>query len=323
MPVISSAYKPPFFFGNAHVQTVLPTIFRKVTGVQYQRERITTPDGDFLDIDWSRVGSEKVGIIFHGLEGNSSRHYVLGMAKMLNQNGWDALAVNFRSCSGEPNRKLHSYHSGISEDAETVVRHVGNQQIYKTAGLVGFSLGGNVVLKYLGERGKGVLPIVKSAVCFSVLCDLRAGALQMEAPSCRIYMKRFLKMLHEKIQAKMKLFPGQVDDVGYEKIKTFRQFDDRYTAPMNGFKDAEDYWARASCKPFIPNIAVPTLLVSAQNDPFFAPECYPVKEAESNPFFFLERPVSGGHVGFMNFGEEGVYWSERRMIEFFKEVLLK
>lgn len=314
MPVILSKYRAPLFFGNAHIQTVFPSVFREVEGVDYQRERITTPDDDFLDLDWSRCGSRKVGIICHGLEGNTSRHYVRGMARALNQNGWDALALNFRSCSGEPNKQVRSYHSGISEDVDCVVRHAAKSGSYNETVLIGFSLGGNVILKFLGERP--VDPIIKKTVCFSVLCDLKAGAIRMEAPDCRIYMKRFLKMLHEKIEAKMKMFPGQIDDAGYEKIKTFRQFDDRYTAPMNGFKDAEDYWRRSSCKPLIPNITIPTLLVSAKNDPFFAEECYPIAEAQANPNFFLEMPDSGGHVGFISFEKNGYYWSEKRMIEF-------
>ncbi len=321
MPILPSTYKAPWGFGNAHLQTVLPSILRRVEGVSYRRERIETPDNDFLDIDWSHAGSDKLGIIFHGLEGNTSRHYVLGMAKMLNNNGWDALAVNFRSCSGVPNRQIRSYHSGMSEDVETLVRHVMNTGNYRSIGLVGFSLGGNVVLKYLGDRGNSVPSVVKAAACFSVLCDLRSGAIRMEAPDCRIYMSRFLKMLREKIRAKMELFPGLVDDAGYERIRNFRQFDDRYTAPMNGFRDAEDYWKRSSCKPLIPNIAIPALLVNAGNDPFFAEACYPVEEAKANSNFFLEMPRSGGHVGFMSLGRRGTYWSEHRMMDFFRSIV--
>lgn len=316
MPIIFSEYTAPPFFGNAHVQTIFPSIFRKVKGINYLRERIATPDDDFLDIDWSRISSKTVGILCHGLEGSTDRHYMRGMARALNDSGRDALAVNFRSCSGEPNKQVRSYHSGISEDVENVVQHVIRQNKYDEIVLIGFSLGGNVILKYLGERGKQIYPIIKKAVCYSVLCDLKAGAIRMEAPDCRIYMKRFLKMLHEKIKAKMEIFPGQLDDDGFDKIKTFRQFDDRYTAPMNGFRDAEEYWAKCSCKPFIPNIAVPTLLVSAKNDPFFAPPCYPIDEAIVNPNFFLEMPKSGGHVGFISFGHNRNYWSERRMVEF-------
>lgn len=316
MPVISSTYRSPLFFGNAHIQTVFPSVFRKVKGVHYQRERVDTPDNDFLDLDWSRRGSRKVGIICHGLEGNTSRHYVRGMAKALNQIGCDALALNFRSCSGEPNRQVRSYHSGISEDVECIVQYVIKNGCYDEIFLIGFSLGGNVILKYLGERGSTVNPMIKKAVCFSVLCDLKAGAVRMEAPDCRIYMKRFLKMLHEKIQAKKAMFPGQVDDTGYDEIKTFRQFDDRYTAPMNGFRDAEDYWQQSSCKPLIPNISIPTLLVNAKNDPFFDKACYPVAEAQANPNFFLEIPDSGGHVGFISLDHDGSYWSEHRMAQF-------
>lgn len=317
MPLVSSStYCPPRILKNAHLQTVYPNFFRRVRGVHYRRVRITTPDDDFLDLDYSRVGAQWLGIVAHGLEGNSERPYVLGMVRALNESGWDALAWNFRGCSGEPNLQLRSYHSGDTEDLHTVLTHVLMNNHYRCVALVGFSMGGNMVLKYLGERGSEVHPSLGAAVVFSVPCDLRSGALQMGLPSNAIYMRRFLRMLHNKIQAKMELFPGSIDDKGFSHIRTFKEFDDRYTAPLNGFQSAEDYWQKASSRPYLGRIGVPTLMVSALNDPFLAPPCYPNREAESNSSLFLETPETGGHVGFMSFGPNSMYWSEKRTVEF-------
>jgi len=317
MPVISqSSYVPPPGFSNAHIQTFFPYLCRKVKGVRYKRERIWTPDDDFLDLDWSSVGASKVAIVSHGLEGNSGRWYVLGVVRALNRRGWDALAWNMRGCSGEPNKTVRSYHSGITEDLEAVVEHVNHGRKYRAIGLVGFSLGGNLTLKYLGERGPETNKAVIEAVTCSVPCDLSAGAEQMAKPSNKIYMKRFTRMLHEKIKAKMSLMPERISDEGYNLIKTFKEFDDRYTAPLNGFRDAEDYYNRASSKQFIQGITIPTLLVNAKNDPFLPEPCYPIRASEANPNFFLEMPKSGGHVGFIAFNKQKEYWFESRVVSF-------
>jgi predicted alpha/beta-fold hydrolase len=317
MALISqSTYVAPFLFGNAHLQTVFPVLFRRVRGVHYRRERISTPDEDFLDLDWSAVGSERLVILSHGLEGDSRRSYVLGMVRAFNRHGWDALAWNMRGCSGEPNRKLRFYHSGATEDLHTVIEQVIAHYAYGTIVLVGFSLGGNVTLKYLGERGDRVNPLISGAVAFSVPCDLADSAEQTDRLRNRIYMIRFLRMLHRKIRAKMVLMPDEISDTGYHLIKTFRDFDERYTAPMHGFENAEDYWRRASCKGLLPTIAIPALLVNARNDPFLGERCYPRREAERSANLFLEMPASGGHVGFVAFNRNGEYWSESRALSF-------
>lgn len=310
-----SSYQAPLFVFNGHLQTIFPSLFRKVEGVSYRRERIETPDGDFLDLDWSESGSGKIAIISHGLEGNTSRSYMLGMAKALNRAGWDALPWNYRGCSGEPNRKLRSYHSGATEDLDVVISHVISQKRYEQIALIGFSLGGNITLKYLGERGEAVPSLIKKAIVFSVPCDLASSSRKLAALSNRIYMRRFLRMLHEKIKARMIIMPG-LDDSGFKKIKDFKGFDDRYTAPLHGFADAEDYWRQASSKPFIPQITIPTLLINARNDPFLSQECFPIEEAKHNPNFYLEMPHAGGHTGFVEFNEDGEYWSEKRAVEF-------
>lgn len=310
-------YSPPLFFSNGHIQTLFPPVFRKVVGIHYKRERIQTPDGDFIDLDWSCHSGNHLAIISHGLEGNTDRAYVKGMAKALNDNGWDVLAWNYRSCSGTPNRKLHSYHNGVTHDLETVVRHAAKKTGKKIA-LVGFSMGGNLSLLYLGREK--VHPQVKKAIVFSVPCDLKSSAQTLATPLNTFYMKRFLIMLHQKIKEKKKIMPGRLDDRGYHKIKTFKQFDDRYTAPLNGFKNAEDYWRKCSSKPFIPKIIVPTLIINAQNDPFLPQGCFPVDEVRKNKNVHLMMPESGGHVGFIAFNKDNLYWSEKQAVEFFDEL---
>lgn len=324
MPIIErSSYRAPFFLVNGHLQTIFPSLFRKVSGVSYRRERIETPDGDFLDLDWSEAGSKRAAIISHGLEGNTSRAYMMGMSRALNRAGWDALPWNFRGCSGEPNRKLRSYHSGATDDLHTVISHVLSQGKYSEIALIGFSLGGNVTLKYLGERGGEVHSFIRKAAAFSVPCHLASGSRKLAQPSNKLYMKRFLRMLHEKIKAKMEIMPGQLDDAGYESIKDFKGFDDRYTAPIHGFANAEDYWQKCSSKQFIPCITLPTLLINARNDPFLSKECFPVEEARGNPNFYLEMPEAGGHTGFVEFNDSGEYWSEKRAMEFLNEVKIR
>ena len=317
MPLIlKSTYRPPVFFSNAHVQTIYPTLFRQVRGVNYVRERILTDDNDFIDLDWSRKGADKVVIVSHGLEGHSQRFYMLGMIKAFNRRGWDGVAFNFRGCSGEPNRLLRSYHSGATEDLHTVVRHVLEIERYSSISLVGFSIGGNLTLKYIGEMGRDLSRFIKSAAAVSVPCDLESSASKLAERSNILYMKRFLKMFHDKIRLKMEIMPGKIDDSDYTSIRTFKEFDARYTAPIHGFPSVEDYYARCSCKQFLSKINIPTLLINAQNDPFLPDGCYPVEEAGESRYLFLEMPASGGHVGFIDFNSTGEYWHELRVASF-------
>ena len=320
MPLIeTSTYRAPLLLFNGHVQTIFPTLFRKVHDVSFTRERITTPDDDFLDLDWLTMNaSSKLVILSHGLEGNTSRAYVRGMAKRFHEEGWNILAWNYRGCSGESNRLLRSYHSGATEDLEIVIHH-GLSRGYTEIVLIGFSLGGNMTLKYLGEKGNQVHPAIRKAVTFSVPVDLKSSALTMESPACRIYMRRFLRMLHEKIKLKSTMFPGQISDTGFSEIKTFRQFDDRYTAPLHGFRDAEDYWSRCSAVRFLDKITIPTLLVNAQNDPFLGPSCFPITQVQHHTHITLEMPRTGGHVGFPASSKKGYYWSEERALLFTNE----
>lgn len=284
--------------------------------VTRERERIETPDGDFLDLDWSRDHrSDSLAIITHGLEGASDNASVQGMAGAFHRAGWDTLAWNLRGCSGEPSRVLRTYHSGAWEDLHCVIEHAGGA--YRRITLVGFSIGGNLTLKYLGDHGASINPLITGAVAFSVPCDLASSARAMESRVNSIYMNHFLRDLRRKIREKASTFPEAVSTEGLGKIWTFREFDGAYTAPLNGFLSAEDYWAKASSKPSLTGITIPTLLVNALNDPFLGPECFPRKEAAANPCLYLELPESGGHLGFMIRSTE--YWSESRAVEFLRE----
>ncbi|MBN2705168.1 MAG: alpha/beta fold hydrolase [Deltaproteobacteria bacterium] len=314
-----STYQPPFFFANGHLQSIYPTICRRVEGVDYQREIIFTPDQDFLELDWLKQGAGSLVIIAHGLEGSSSRAYVKGMARALHRAGFDVLAWNFRACGGTVNLQPKLYHSGFCEDLETVIDHVLHSRPYSRLLLCGFSMGGNVNLLYLGRKGAAIDSRIKACVAFSVPCDLAAGSRQIARRGNQLYMRRFLCLLHEKIKAKKAQFPELFDDQDYHLIKDFKGFDDRYTAPLHGFKNAEDYWRQCSSKPHLPDIRIPTLLISALDDPFLPDFCYPRSEVKRNPWLRLETPTHGGHVGFVRFNRQGCYWSESRATAFFSD----
>jgi len=314
----SSTYQAPFGFGNGHVQSIYPTLFRRVEMVTSHRERIELPDGDFLDLDWNgpeRTG-DRLAVLSHGMEGNSRNTYVQGMAAALQKRGWDVVAWNFRGCSGEPNRLVKAYHSGATSDLQAVIDRAFESRGHEWAALVGFSLGGNLTLKYVGERGGKIDPRIVGAVAFSVPCDLSCSARTMEGLAQWIYKRRFFRELKKKIREKESMFPGRMNIDSLDGMKTFRDLDDRYTAPLNGFEDAADYWKRCSCKRELHRIRVPTLLVNAIDDPFLGERCYPREEAEISENFFFEAPGDGGHLGFIPDDRSGEYWSETRAADF-------
>lgn len=321
MPLLpSSSYHPPRGLANGHLQTIFPALFRRVSLVTRERERIETPDGDFLDLDWSQeASSSRLAILSHGLEGDSRNAYVQGMAAALQRAGWNVLAWNFRGCSGEPNRLLSSYHSGATRDLDTVIRHALALSSPRQIALIGFSMGGNLTLKYLGDQAEDLDPRIVGAVTYSVPCDLASSSRRLEGLIQRLYMARFLASLRIKIREKMQRFPGQLDDSGLDAMRTFAEFDGAYTAPLHGFASAEDYWQRASCGPVLPRLTIPTLLVNAANDPFLAPACYPVAVARESAALSLELPSSGGHLGFVTRHRHNEYWSETRAVEFLSQ----
>ena len=321
MPLLTaSAYHPAAWLANGHLQTIAASVLRRVADVHYQRERLELPDGDFLDLDWSWAGAApggRLGIISHGLEGDSNRPYVRGMARALNQAGFDALAWNYRGCGGETNRLLRAYHLGDTDDLAAVIAHAVDAKKYPEVFLTGFSAGGNVTLKYLGENPARVPAAVRRAAVFSVPTDLKASSLHISRWQNRVYLRRFMHSLRQKMRAKAAHLPGQLDLSALDELRDFPQFDARYTAPLHGFASADDYYAQAASGQYLVGIRVPTLLVNALNDPFLPPSCYPREAARANPCFYLETPAAGGHVGFNDNGPAGSYYSERRAIEFF------
>lgn len=317
MPIIlNSSYKSPSYLFNSHLQTIVPSLLRKVKHVNYFRERIETDDNDFIDLDWLFSESKKLAIISHGLEGDSNRPYVKGLAKALKESGYDVLAWNFRGCSGEINKQLRFYHSGATEDLDHVINYALIKNNYKEIVLTGFSLGGNLTLKYLGERSNELNEVIKKAAVFSVPLNLHSSCNKISMPQNFLYSKRFLMRLKKKIQEKSMLLPEQIDIEGFKSIKTLKDFDDIYTAPLHGFKDAVSYYEACSSINFIKNIRIPTLIVNAKNDPFLSEDCFPEKEVAHHPFVFLESPDEGGHCGFFSNNKSGYYWSEIRAIEF-------
>ena len=316
MSIVESDYNPPFLFKNGHFSTIYNGLWRKIDGFNQKRERIDLSDGDFLDLDWSfsQVASNKVVILLHGLEGHGQRPYMTGAAKAFNASGFDACAVNFRGCSGETNRLFRSYHSGATEDLDAVVKHILINKKYTEIYINGFSLGGNMALKYLGE-GQKIPEEIKAVIGISVPCDLHSSLKELLKLKNFPYSQRFKKHLVGKLKLKEPLFPDKISKVDIRNIRTLKDFDDIYTSRAHGFKDALDYYEKCSCRQFLPNIEIPSLIINAKNDSFFGPECYPIKEAEENRNIYLELPKYGGHVGF--YGKNNVTYSEKRAINFF------
>jgi hypothetical protein len=317
MPIIPSSYKPSYSFRNDFISTVYSGIVRQVKGVNQQRERILLSDDDFLDLDWSFTSkaTNKLVILLHGLEGNAQRTYMLGAAKLFNKNNFDAVCVNFRSCSGEINLKYRTYHSGVTEDLDDVINHIIATKHYSEIYINGFSLGGNVALKYLGES-RSIPNQIKAAVAVSVPCSLYGSCIELHKFKNILYHDRFKRHLIKKLKEKQKLFPEFVSDTDIESIKNLKDFDDVYTSKAHGFKDALDYYDKCSSLQFLNEIKIPTFILNAENDSFLSEECYPIKEAEKKSNLFLEMPKHGGHVGFVD--KNNIYFSESRALEFFK-----
>jgi predicted alpha/beta-fold hydrolase len=308
-------YTPPFTLLNKHVATIYPALFRRVTLPPFQRERVTTDDNDFLDLDWLKQGADQLIIISHGLEGNSQRPYMKGMARAFYDQKFDVLTWNYRGCGDEMNKQLRFYHSGATDDLDFIVKHASKN--YKSVYLIGFSLGGNLTLKFLGESAQRLPSKLKAAVAFSVPMNLKTSCEKISEPSNFFYAKRFIKSLKKKVTDKAKLMPG-IDVTNIDRITTLKEFDDRYTAPLHGFKDAVTYYEACSSLYFLKEISVPTLVISAKDDPFLSADCYPTEIG--NPHIQFDYSRYGGHVGFALFNQNGLYWSELRALQFIQSI---
>ena len=310
MPVVRSTFAPPFFLRNGHVQTILGAVLPRRGCGKCERERLELSDGDFVDIDWMRAGHRRAAILSHGLEGSSVGGDIRGLAAALGAAGWDTLAWNYRGCSGEENRLARFYHSGDTGDLAAVVERAAAS--YPHLALVGLSLGGNMTLKYLGEGA--VHSSVRTAAAISSPIDLASSAQALDRRrGNRIYLGRFMKSLAAKVASKALRFPEEIDASGVHAVRSFAEFDDRFTARIHGFRDARDYWEQSSARRFLSRIRLPVLLLNALDDPFLTQESFPFAEAHRHSSLVLEAPTNGGHLGFV---ETHRLWLGHRIPEF-------
>ncbi|MBY0425311.1 MAG: alpha/beta fold hydrolase [Cytophagales bacterium] len=318
MPVIEeNSFHPAPYLQAPHVQTIFPALFRKAIPINYVRERLQLSDGDFLDLDWNLSGSDKIVVLLHGLESNSGANYITRMVYLLHRMGLDSVAVNFRGCSGTPNRMFKAYHSGKTDDLQEVIHHALSKKPYSQMYLVGFSLGGNILLKYMGEYAQAMPDELVAAAAVSVPCDLASSSKKLQQPDNSIYSRRFLQSLKRKVLGKKEQFPSWFNVNLKDKIRTIEDFDDWYTAPAHGFEHAQDYYKKNGSIRFLPLIQRPTLLLNALDDPFLTMDCMPFDLAKTNDQLFFSYTHQGGHVGFHSKRLFGlIHWHEKKVISF-------
>ncbi len=311
--ITPSAFRPAWWLPGPHLQTLYPSLFRQRRLPPLTRERLELPDGDFLDLEWTGKTAGSVVLMLHGLEGSLESHYTGGMLGALAQQGYNACMMYLRGCSGEPNRLPYSYHSGKTDDLDFVVRTIQDRLPGKALAIIGFSLGGNILLKWLGEQGQSAR--IDTAVAISVPFDLNRTALRLEHGWSRIYQRHLVKKLQSSARRKARIhqLPWPAERIG--ELNTFRRFDNEITAPLNGFRDVDDYYSSASSKQYLKSIQVPTLLIQARDDPFLPAPALP-QDDDLSPAVTLELSNRGGHVGFVS-GCNPVrpqYWLEQRVI---------
>jgi len=329
---MSSRFKAAWWLRNPHLQTLWSAFFRRAPVLQRQRERLWLDDGDFMDIDWHGPHSADAPLVLvlHGLTGSSESHYVLGLQQALAAQGWASAALNWRGCSGEANLLPRGYHSGVSEDLHTVIQHMQASRPMAPLHAVGYSLGGNVLLKYLGESGEQ--SGLQSAVAVSVPFRLDQCADRIGIGFSRLYQAHFMRELLAYVRGKQQRFRlegredqlAALDNLGQlEDMRTFWDFDGRVTAPLHGFADADDYYRRASSRYYLGAIRTRTLLIQAEDDPFVFRHSLPAED-ELSPCTSLELHPHGGHVGFIEGSlRRPAFYLERRIPAWLAEQLQK
>jgi len=316
--ISSSTFRPAWWLPGPHLQTLYPSLFRRRTVPRLFRQRLELPDGDFVDLDWTRDTGGAVVLVLHGLEGNLESHYTGAILSTLAQHGYNAGLLYFRNCSGEPNRLPRSYHSGDTGDLDFAIRHIREAFPGRDIAVIGYSLGGNVLLKWLGEQATAVP--VRTAIAISVPFDLNSAALKLETGVSRIYQRHLLKKLNAAVLRKALLHPPPYPLERLHELRTFRQFDNAITAPLNGFRDVDDYYGQSSCGQYLRTIHTPTLIIQARDDPFLPATALP-GENDLGPAVTLELACSGGHVGFIEGANplQPRYWLEQRILQHLSE----
>ena len=312
-------YEAPGWLPGGHVQTIYAYYLKQTPNFTYRRERWETHDGDFIDLDWLDTAPEasELLVLFHGLEGCSRSHYAVGLMNRLHSEGWRGVVPHFRGCGGEINRLPRGYHAGDSAELDWILRRLKREHPSSRLCAVGISMGGNDLLKWLGQQGSRALDVVHRAVAVSVPLNLRIAAEQLDHGWNKlIYTRDFLSTMRPKVIKKIAAHGLRLDPRAIRATSTFREIDNLYTAPIHGFRDAEDYWSRSSSSPWLRRIEVPTLLINARNDPFFPGHALP-KRGEVAEAMTLEYPASGGHLGFVSGAFPGQFnWLPGRILRF-------
>jgi predicted alpha/beta-fold hydrolase len=317
---VNSHYVPPWWLPGGDLQTIYARSLARNYQTNYRRERWETPDGDFVDLDFVDASNDdsKLLVLFHGLEGSSQSHYARSLMEFASRRGWRGLVVNFRGCSGEINRLPRAYHSGDSAEVDWILRRLKANQPLRGIYAVGVSLGGNMLLKWLGEAGREAGAIIERAAAVSAPVDLRAAASVLDFGHRRaLYTRRFLRSLKRKMLTKISQHGLKIDATEILACSTFREIDDLYTAPIHGFTDADDYWTRSSSKPWLKQIQIPSLMINARNDPFLPASALP-HDGEVSDSVTLCFPSFGGHVGFVSGRFPGsLTWLPQNIFQFF------
>lgn len=319
MPIIEpSSYKAPYLLSYKHIQTIIPSYLRRHEHVAYDREEYIAPDGDPILLDWSCKNSDKLIIISHGLCGHTQRHYVVSFVRGFNDAGWDCVAWNYRGSGDTKTDKIGFTTNDSTNELGWVVDYATKKGNYKKVALVGFSMGGNLNLLYLGRDADKVPPQVIGSYNLCATLDLAASSTKLTSFMGRQYAAHFIKKLDKMMIEKQKLFPDKIDITGIEKVLSIEAFDSRYTAPLFGYASALDYWTKASACFWLDKVKVPSLIINPKNDPFLTGKGYPIEEASKLENIYLEMPDSGGHCGFMQFGEK-TWWPLKRALEFLEQ----
>ena len=313
----NSTFKPAWWLRNPHLQTLWPTFFRtKIKNLPLMRERVELPDGDFVDLDFTIGEEQPMVLILHGLEGSISSPYAKGILQAIQCCGWQGIFMNFRGCSGEPNRLPNAYHSGATADVAYVVDLLRKRAPTLLIAAVGFSLGANVLLKWLGETA-GQNPLC-AAVAVSTPFDLHQSLMRISKGFSRVYQRHLLNSLCKKIQNKLQITSAVFPVPDLCQLQSLYDFDNQITAPLHGFVDAKDYYNKSNSRQFLHAIQVPTLLLQAKDDPFMTLDALP-SLLELSPMVKLELTERGGHIGFITGKLPGYprYWLEKRIPGFF------